>query len=207
MSAHQISSCKSGRQRQWRAKESSGFTILETLMVVALLFIMMGLAIFGWSSTWYNFKVNSALDNVTGQLRIAREMAISKRRSIEVSFTNPNQLQIIPENPDGTPLNPNPNPVVTMGGASQFLIFPGVPDTPMLFGNGAAIAFFASAGAPVPPLRFTSTGSFVDANNNLVNGTVFLGIPGKPSSARAATILGSTGRVRAYYWNGGQWYE
>jgi len=56
-------------------------------------------------------------------------------------------------------------------------------------------------------MQFTTNGSFVDSGNTLVNGTVFLGIPGNQSTARAVTILGGTGRVREYHWDGAQWQE
>jgi hypothetical protein len=47
----------------------------------------------------------------------------------------------------------------------------------------------------------------MDFNNNYVNGTVFLGLPGLKGTARAVTILGATGRVRPYYWDGTKWSE
>jgi hypothetical protein len=56
-------------------------------------------------------------------------------------------------------------------------------------------------------MKFSTTGSFIDGGNTLVNGTVFMGIPGKPSTARAISILGATGRVREYHWDGAQWQE
>jgi hypothetical protein len=40
-----------------------------------------------------------------------------------------------------------------------------------------------------------------------VNGTVFVGVPGLPYTARAVTILGATGRIRSYHWNGTTWQE
>ena len=87
-----------------------------------------------------------------------------------------------------------------------FTAAPAVPDTPMGFGNGAPIMFGGIAGGP-PIMKFTTNGSFIDAGNTLVNGTVFLGIAGKPSTARAVTILGATGRVRQYHYDGTQWQE
>jgi hypothetical protein len=56
-------------------------------------------------------------------------------------------------------------------------------------------------------MKFTTNGSLIDGGNTLVNGTVFLGIPGRASTARAITILGATGRVREYHWDGTQWQE
>jgi hypothetical protein len=56
-------------------------------------------------------------------------------------------------------------------------------------------------------MKFTPSGTFIDAGNTLVNGTIFLGTPGNPMTARAVTILGATGRIRQYHWNGTTWQE
>jgi hypothetical protein len=39
----------------------------------------------------------------------------------------------------------------------------------------------------------------------LTNGTVYLAMPSSLLSARAVTVLGSTGRVRGYKWDGRRW--
>ncbi|MBI3669731.1 MAG: hypothetical protein HY237_08135 [Acidobacteria bacterium] len=55
---------------------------------------------------------------------------------------------------------------------------------------------------------FQSDGTFADnATSQPINGTVFVGLPGQSATARAVTILGATGRVRPYKWNGTQWVE
>jgi hypothetical protein len=82
----------------------------------------------------------------------------------------------------------------------QYALVAGVPDTPDAFGRNAAVDF---GGAPT--LVFTSEGMLVDAAGNPINGTVFLSINGGARSVRAITVLGATGRVRAYRWNGAQW--
>jgi hypothetical protein len=81
-----------------------------------------------------------------------------------------------------------------------------VPDTPMAFGNCAAVCLENLVGGP-PTMKFTPSGTFIDAGNTLVNGTIFLGTPGNPMTARAVTILGATGRIRQYHWNGTTWQE
>ena len=48
---------------------------------------------------------------------------------------------------------------------------------------------------------------FVDGNGNPIDGTVFLGIPGLPGTARAVAVLGATGRIRQYHWDGNAWQE
>ena len=192
--------------KQQYAIPQRGFSIIEAVVVLTIIMIVMGFAILGLTPILRNFKANSAMDGVIGQLRLAREMAISKRRNIEVAFINPNQTQLTPETPAGAPVLPSPYSVIPLEGGSQFKLLVG-PDTPMGFGNGAAISFNALGAAPVLPLRFTTNGAFIDANNNPVNGTLFLGIPGQIDTARAVTILGATGRVRSYTWSRTGWTE
>ena len=54
-------------------------------------------------------------------------------------------------------------------------------------------------------IMFNTEGMLVDSGGIPVNGTVFLLIPNQPGSFRAVTVLGATGRVRGFRWNGGQW--
>ena len=70
------------------------------------------------------------------------------------------------------------------------------------FGNAAAVDFRGAS-----RLFFLSDGTFVDLQGNPLNGSIFLGIPKHPETARAVTILGATGRVRAYRWTGSQWIQ
>jgi hypothetical protein len=54
---------------------------------------------------------------------------------------------------------------------------------------------------------FTSDGTFVDANGDLLNGTITLSIPGQKNSSRAITVLGTTALIRAWRWDGKKWVE
>jgi len=56
-------------------------------------------------------------------------------------------------------------------------------------------------------LMFLSDGTFVDAQGNPLNGSVFLGLNNHPETARAVTVLGATGRVRGYRWTGSRWIQ
>ena len=83
----------------------------------------------------------------------------------------------------------------------------GVPDTPMGFGNKAAIYIGNTGGGPAF-MEFTSTGQFTDQTGfNTLNGTVFIGVTGQTNTARAVTIMGGTGRVRPYTYIGSSWIE
>jgi hypothetical protein len=79
---------------------------------------------------------------------------------------------------------------------------PGLPDTPDLFGNAAAVSFGPSANR-----MFTSEGTFVDNTGDVLNGTLFMAVPGEPNSARAISVFGATAFLRTWRWNGSAWVE
>jgi hypothetical protein len=76
----------------------------------------------------------------------------------------------------------------------------GLPDTPDAFGRTKALDFGSSTF-----VRFTPDGTLTDQDGGVVNGTVYMAQAGATRSARAITVLGSTGRIRAYKWDGKAW--
>ena len=182
-----------------------GFSLMEILVAVAIISIILGMALLNYGSILPNLKANSAMDQLLYQLRSARERAIAHRREVQVQFVGTNQLTITEIWLLGTA---PPASTVSFEGGAQYIILPGVPDlpAPFNFGNTVPVYFGGLSGGP-PIMKFSTTGALIDGGNTLVNGTVFMGIPGKPSTARAISILGATGRVREYHWDGSQWQE
>jgi len=191
--------------RQYSNRSQRGFSLLEILTALAIISIILAMAMLNYGTILPNFKANSAMDQLLYQLRSARERAIAHRRSVRVQFVGTNQLTITEIWLAGTA--PPPTTVSFEGGA-QFMVFASVPDipAPYNFGNTTPVYFGGVSGGP-PIMQFSTTGSFLDGGNTLINGTVFMGIPGRPSTARAISILGATGRVREYHWDGSQWQE
>lgn len=183
-------------------KPERGFSLLEIMVVLGMIMISLAIAVIQTSSLVPRLRANSAMGQVFTQLRETRNTAISKRRLIQVQFVGNNQIQMTQIEPVG----PSPVTTITLGGGVQFTLVAGVPDTPMAFGNNAAVYFAGVSGGP-SVMDFSSTGGFVDVKGNPVNGTVFLGIPGQPATARAVTVLGATGRIRQYHWDGNVWQE
>lgn len=182
-----------------------GFSLIEGLIAIAIIGTILGMALINFSSIMPNFRANSALDSVLYRLRSAREQAIDHRRNVQVTFVGNNQITIAELWPVGVP----PPPVTyTFEGGAQFIVFGAVPDlpAPYNFGNGAAILFGGQSGGP-PIMQFTTSGALVDGGNTFLNGTVFLGVPGNATTARAISVLGATGRVRPYHWDGTAWQE
>jgi prepilin-type N-terminal cleavage/methylation domain-containing protein len=189
--------------KQYSYRSQRGFSLLEILTGLAIISIILSMAILNYGSILPNFKANSAMDQLLYRLRSAREQAIAHRREVQVEFVGNNQIRITEIWLTGTA--PPPNTYSFEGGA-QYIQFAGVGDTPMAFGNVASVYFGGLSPGP-PMMKFTTNGSFIDGGNTLVNGSVFMGIPGRASTARAITILGATGRVREYHWDGTQWQE
>jgi type II secretory pathway pseudopilin PulG len=186
-----------------KKKSRGGYSFLELVVVIGMISVALAMAVITTGSVLPTFRANAAMDQVYGQLRAARAMAITQRREIQVQFTAPNQINLTRIEPNGAT---TALPTIVLEGNAQFTVFAGVPDTPMAFGNAASVYFGGMSGGP-PIMKFTSTGGFVDGGSNPLNGTVFVGIPGRSDTARAVTVLGATGRVRQYHWTGSQWME
>ena len=191
--------------RQYSNRLQRGFSLLEILTGLAIISVVLAMGMLNYSTILPNFKANSAMDQLLYQLRSARERAISHRREVQVQFGGTNQLTVTELWLVGTA---PPATTVSFEGGAQYIVFSTIPDlpAPFNFGNTAAVYFGGVSGGP-PVMKFSTTGSFIDGGNTLVNGTVFMGIPGKPSTARAISVLGATGRVREYHWDGTQWQE
>lgn len=181
--------------KKWQSNK--GFSLLETMMTMAIFGTIAAMAAFQIGIARPGFKGDGAMRVVMAQLNTAREQAITQRRVMRVLFTTPNTVQIVRENfPSGTTVM---SPVLFEGGISYGLTT-GLPDSPDTFGKASAIDFGTAT-----LFRFTSEGTLVNQANQIINGTVFLTFPGQTRGARAVSIMGSTGRVRGYKWDGLQW--
>jgi prepilin-type N-terminal cleavage/methylation domain-containing protein len=191
--------------RKYPIRPQRGFSLLEILTGLAIISIVLAMGMLNYSTILPNYKANSAMDQLLYQLRSARERAISHRREVQVQFGGTNQFTVTELWLVGTA---PPATTVSFEGGAQYIVFSTIPDlpAPFNFGNTAPVYFGGVSGGP-PIMKFSTTGSFIDGGNTLVNGTVFMGLPGKPSTARAISILGATGRVREYHWDGTQWQE
>jgi len=206
--------------RKCTSRAQQGFSLMEMVVVVGLAFVVMAFAVINTMSTSTAAVANAAMDTLISQLRQARELAIAKRRNVQIQFTAPNQIQTTVLTLPGEPV-PTPLPVVYLnnsGAQMTYTVFASLPDTPMNFGNATAINLQQPTGGGAWTVMFTTSGAFVGTaqgasslylttNNNPVNASIFLGIAGKTNTARAVTIFGATGRVRSYYWTGSSWQE
>jgi prepilin-type N-terminal cleavage/methylation domain-containing protein len=180
-----------------------GFTLVETLIVMGIIAVVCAGAVVSTTAALPSYRADSAMAQITSQLRSARQRAISQRHLVQVSFSGTNTMTFTDVLVKG--VAPAPAKVQFEGGGI-FATVATVGDTPMKFGNASAICF-GGAATPPPQMYFTSTGAFVDGANNALNGTVFISVQGRANSARAVTVMGATGRIRPYHFDGTQWQE
>jgi type II secretory pathway pseudopilin PulG len=190
-----------------------GFSTIELLVAMAVTAVITVIAIIQLGTVMRGARADSAMRIVLDQMRQAREYAIANRRYVAVSFPIVgSQSQVVITQMNAlTPGAGTANPVlstVPLARPTGFLLVGTLPDTPDGFGNSGAICFNGIAGGPPAGMLFQSDGELVDAGTFLpINGSIFLAEANQPSSARALTILGTTGRVRGWRPGGTGWLQ
>lgn len=205
-----------GDPRSRDLRSARGFTLIEILVVVGIAIVIAAAAVPVTDSMMKWARADSSVEFAMRQLGIARDRAIAERRNMRLDLDTSNHtIQLWRQEIDGagavtgwTPLFVQPGTTnsapLRLENGQQFINFPGVPDTEDLFGEygGSAVAFGGTA-----PYMFTSDGTLIDNNGNVINGTVFTGTPGQPSSARAVTIFGVSGLMKTWKWREGKWMK
>jgi prepilin-type N-terminal cleavage/methylation domain-containing protein len=196
-----------------------GFSMIELCMVILIILIISAMAIFAMQPALQDAKFDSAMRQVLDQLRQAREYSIANRRYVQITFPTVlvggvTQYQVVMTERNAPPYGPAGAgadvvlSTVPIQPPAQFLVNAAAVDTPDNFGNAAAIEFEGQNPGPVGGMLFQSDGELVDGLTfQPISGSVFLGYPGKATAYRAITVLGSTGRVRAWKFNGATWTQ
>ena len=180
-------------------RQNDGFSALELLMTVGIMGVLMSMAVFQIGQSLPGYRGDGGMRIVIAQINTARELAITQRRKMRLTFTNGNKVSIIREEVT-TPATTTTLSSVLLEGGAGFNLASGVPDTPDAFGNSSA-TYFGTA----TQIKFDTDGSLTDQSGFTLNGSVFVSLANQPRSLRAVTVLGSTGRVRGYRWDGLRW--
>jgi Tfp pilus assembly protein FimT len=175
---------------------------MEMVVVLGIASALSGMAVIQISSSRSAMKGDAAMRVVLSQMNYARENAITQRRNMKVVFDLGTRVQVVREETDGSTTTISS---VLFESGSQFgqIVSTDTPDT---FGNSGTggVTFAGATGTPLQ-IRFTPDGKFVNQDGATQNGTVLVGNPSDALSARAVTIMGSTGRIRGYRWDGRNW--
>jgi Tfp pilus assembly protein FimT len=186
---------ESSRPRR-RLGEAHGFSLVDMMVVAGIMMLVTAIAVPSIRWEVLDAKASSGMRRVQGALRQARDAAMTQRRTMEVQFLDPGAIQVL--RADGA----NRTPLFRLDLVDDigYRVFHGVPDTPDRFGNTGGVSF-----GGLTTVYFLADGSVTDSTGVPVSGTLFLGVGGQPLSARAVTVLGPTGRVQSYRWDGLSW--
>lgn len=198
-----------------RRHAERGMSLIELLLVMGIMGVVTAMAVVQTGPARSNARGDAGMRIVLAQLNQARELAISQRRYIRVTFdVSLNQLIIVRE--DTAAATTTLSTIGFEGGAALQPVA-AIPtlDTPDQFGktkspsfksvNGVFESFSSDNATGTQLAKFAPDGTFVDWNGRVTNGTVFIGVTNVPTASRAVTVLGSTGRVRAFRWTGSAW--
>jgi prepilin-type N-terminal cleavage/methylation domain-containing protein len=186
-------------------RDTRGITLIEVLIVVGIIGVLTATSVLLMPNVIASAKADSGATELTTLLRTAREQAITERRNIELRPIAPDRVECwrIDVDANGAAVGQTMVQAMTIGERMQFRRFPALPDTPDAFSAGTTAIEFTGAA----PWRFTTEGTLVDANGDVVNGTLFLAQERDTSTARALTLFGPTALLREWRWNGRAWTE
>jgi Tfp pilus assembly protein FimT len=192
-----------------RLRDETGLTLLEVLVTVGIMGALAAMAIMISPSFSRHAKSEAGIAQALETLRQARETAISQRRNVRLVFVGLNAIQIVREDigTGGVLTGTTVLRTMELENNMQFRVEAGVPNTPDGFSLAGATASGAIAFTATPTRFFTSEGTFVNQQGDFLNGTLFLSIPGDPTSPRAITVFGPTALIRAWRWDGRKWVE
>ena len=171
--------------------------MIELLFIVALMGVLGTMSVIQLGASRASIKGDGAMRIVMSEMRAARELAIGQRRYMRVVLTEPDKIEIRREEVPG-PATTVMSTTRLEGGPTYTLM--GVGDTKDEFGYASAIDFGTAT-----TIKFTPDGTMINQSGNLTNGTVFIGLLPDVRSARAVTVMGATGRIRGYRFDGKTW--
>lgn len=184
----------------WRS--ARGFSVLELMLVISLIGIVTAISVVRIGNVLPGLKSDGAMRVVMSQLNTARNLAVAQRRYMRVNFLQPSQIQIVrvDVNSSGAITGTTTLSTVNFEGGVTYNKISGLVDTPDALGMASAVDFGTAT-----TIQFATDGSLVDQSGNPLNGTVVLANSSNKNSSRAITVLGSTGHIRGYRWNGSAW--
>lgn len=204
---------------------SSGFSIMELLIVVAVMGILTAIAVPQMIAQRRLTRSSAVIREIMTQMRYARQLAMSQRQAITFQYNPATQvINIIDHNNVDTVANPTsgvgvlaaagyPNTAgstviatvpLTQGGlASGEMLWgipPGLPGAPTT-ADGLTVPNIAAANNRLN-ITFQRDGSVVDATGNPVDQALFIYNTFKPRpTAAAISVRGSSGRVKIWRYN------
>jgi type II secretory pathway pseudopilin PulG len=185
-----------------------GFSAIELMIVVTIALAVTAMAVVAFQPALKDAQNDAAMRETMDAIRQARQYAITYRRYVQLTFSTASPSTITATQRNSLTITGASDTVlftIAIPTTTGFYLSSTTPDTPDAFGHCAAICVEGTSGGPAF-MYFQSDGEFVDGTYTSMNGSLFLGVSGQPTTYRAVTILGSTGRVREWKY-GSAWTQ
>lgn len=187
---------------------AAGFSAVELLIVVSVIVIIAAFALPQVISARRSLRFNGLSREIITQLRLTRQLAMSRRHVMRFRYDNSNErIDIIDNQERGTLTNPIANdPSNDVIVKTTALASAGVPASDIVYGrpSGApaalpdGVSMTALSGGQVE-IIFQPDGSVLDASGNPANAALFLYDSQAPAAtAIAVSVLGAGGRVKTW---------
>jgi prepilin-type N-terminal cleavage/methylation domain-containing protein len=186
----------------------SGFSMVELLIVVALMTIMAAFAVPQVISMRRLVRFNGLQREIISQLRLARQLAMSQRQVMRFRYDdNTKQVSIIDNQERGTAANPTANntsnDVIVKTTSLAGL---GVPAGEIAYGQPSGAPNSLPDGVSLSALSngqveviFQPDGSVLDSSGNPSNAALFFYDNKAPAqTAIAVSVLGAGGRAKTW---------
>lgn len=209
--------------KQYRRNRARGFSLVEMVTVLAISIVISVISVMSLVPMLNYQHVVNAYNTALSAMRQARDNAVSQRTSYSVRFSQttsaPIQATIVVA-PTITGFQGDQTSVTYQFPSDVFFVQPPSGTTaPDNYGSGASSIDFgytaASSAGGASTIYFCPDGSAQTTSScsgagNWDGGAVYLGRTGDPTSERAITLYGGTGRIhgwRLYSIGGGnyQW--
>jgi prepilin-type N-terminal cleavage/methylation domain-containing protein len=198
-----------------RWKSEAGYSLTEMMVVVGIAGTLSAMAVVQIGTARSGIKGDAAMRLVIAQMNQARETAITQRRNMRLVFDAGNRIQIIREEVNVVPPAPTTVTVSTVFFEGRLTFVKNITASPAGdtldgFATSGSVNFPGAATPPPgqpPEIKFTPEGRFVNESGASLNGVVLTGIPNDALSSRGVSIMGSTGRIRGFKWDGRKWVQ
>lgn len=192
--------------RKNRTKRSpDGFSVIELLIVVAIVIILTAAAVFTLTPQRRAFRTDDAASQVTNFLRDAYQRALAQRQTMRVEIDRAQMLiKIVDENrlPVGDEIEVRRAKLNDEINLNQPAVGAGVVNPPAAPYNYPPAVYSSNVWAG----RFRSDGSVVDLAGNPLSATLFFSLVNPQVSdsnlIRAVTLFGPSGSVRVWRYTG-----
>lgn len=185
-----------------RSRRQRGFTLVEMLIVITMIGIMTGMAL--WRVDIAGYQVNGDIQSIGTTLIASQREAIAKQHNVIVVFdTAGNRLRVVWDaNNNGAFDADEHSRLVFLGDRVQF----GLGTAPAMAMGSQAVNFTQTeSSSGLPAVTFYRNGSASEASGAYVTSRRSIGDPKYVRDNRAMRVERATGRAEWWHYDGTSW--